>query len=240
MAKKNKAFLIGEVAEILQTDPLMFEIKIRKNEDRYVYPIVKVVYEEIYERKQQVKDKKFKMINKNIKQGAIVIVEGFVTTEMREDVYDCPNSNCNAKITDKYIFTYVTARNIQFFARKSEGQEISLNNVILLGAVCRDIEFKYIEGSKSSLGNTKYQMGVNGRGRSDYPWVSSFARQAEEDANRLQKSSQILIDGLINTRKSTKEAECDYCNSKLKILEYLAEVNANTVEYLDKCIFNDN
>lgn len=228
MAKKNKVVLMGFVNEIISQDPMLFTIKIRKNPRRFVYPII-----ELGEGLSELKNK--------ITPGTLVVVEGKVTTEQREEKYDCPNPSCHEKIIDRYIFTKVTAQSLKFVKELERGTDVYLNQVILLGVVCREKDFRYIEGTKSPLGNTKYQVAINRRepNATDYPWVASFARQAEEDARRIQVGSQVLIDGILNTRKNQKECTCTLCESKIEVSEHLTEVVTNSVEYLNNCIFDD-
>lgn len=227
MAKKNKVVLMGFIDEIVSQEPFLFTVKIRKNPRRFVYPIV-----ELSEETMALKDK--------IKPGILVVVEGKVTTEKREEKYDCPNPSCPGKIIDRYIFTKVTAYSIKFVKEMEKNSDVFVNQVFLLGVVCREKDFRYIEGTKSPLGNTKYQLAVNRRepNKTDYPWVASFARQAEEDARRLQVGSQVMVDGILNTRKNEKECVCTLCNAKIEVVEHLTEVVANSVEYLNNCIFD--
>lgn len=232
MAKKNKVVLMGVVSEILTEDKSIFTIQIRKNEKRFVYPIV-VLGDKVLEYKDF------------IQENAVVKVSGRVETERKEDLYDCPN--CGSKILDKYIFTTVNVENITLVLPNEEGIDnvygsIFENQVILLGTVCRDIDFKYIQGTKSEVANTKYQIAVNrqkkGDIETDYPWIASFARQGEEDARRLGKGSQVLVDGFLNTRRNTKECTCEHCETSINITEFLTEVVTNSVEYLNNCNFN--
>lgn len=228
MAKKNKTVLMGFVHEIINQEPMMFTIKIRKNPRRFVYPVI-----ELGEEIQHLKSR--------IRPGVLIAVEGKVTTEQREEKYDCPNPNCHEKIIDRYVFTKVTAESLKFMREMERGSDVFINAVMLLGVVCREKDFRYIEGTKSPLGNTKYQIAVNRRepNATDYPWIASFARQAEEDARRLQVGSQVLVDGILNTRKNHKECTCTLCESKVTVEEHLTEVVSNSVEYLNNCIFDD-
>lgn len=227
MAKKNIAILGGVVSEILSQDPFTFKLKIKKNEKKDVFPLV------------QLSPVCLTKIDKSIiKVGGLLVVEGKITTEKKVDEFKCPDENCGGKITDQYINTYILADNI--YAYKKDTVNNSLNKVILLGTVCRDIEFRYIEGATSPIGNTKYQVAINRRepNATDYPWISSFARQAEEDCRRISKGSQILIDGIINTRVNQKECSCAKCEKKVSINENLTEIVASSVEYLNNCNFN--
>lgn len=229
MAKKNKVILMGFVDEIINSEPFLFTLKIRKNPTRFVYPIVEL-------------DESIKELESSIKPKTLVLVEGKVTTEQREEKYDCPNPSCHEKIIDRYIFTKVTAYSIKFIKELDPNSDVFVNQVFLLGVVCREKEFRYIDGKKSPLGHTRYQIAVNRRepNATDYPWIASYARQAEEDARRLQVGSQILVDGILNTRKNQKECTCTLCGSKIEVIEHLSEVVSNTVEYLNNCIFEEN
>lgn len=227
MAKKNKVVLMGFVSEIMEMDGrFMFSLKIRKNPKKFVYPIVELGRDTEHLREQ-------------IKVNSLLAITGKVKTDRKEEVYACPNASCNEKIVDKYLFTYVEADKIRF-VRAAE-KDPFINQIILLGTVCMEKEFKYIEGTRSPLGNTRYQLAVNRREprESDFPWINSFARQAEEDAKRIQVGSQVLVDGILNTRKSEKERECSLCGSKVVVSEYLTEVVAETVEYLNNCVFGE-
>lgn len=224
MAKKNKVVIMGFVHEIIDQENMLFTVKIRKNEKRYVYPIVEL-------------DEKIKHMASEIKPGMLVAVEGKITTRQMEDKHDCPQ--CSEKILDKYVFTTITAFSVKLLEAISE--DVYLNQVVILGVVCREKDFRYIEGTKSPLGNTKYQVAVNRKEprQTDYPWIASFARQAEEDARRLQVGSQVLIDGILNTRKNDKECTCAACGTTVQVTEHLTEVVTASVEYLNNCVFDE-
>lgn len=222
MAKKNIVHLVGFVNEIISEDKTMFSLQIRKNENKYIYPII-----ELSNETYAVKDK--------IEVGSIVCIEGKVTTAPKEMKYPCPS--CEREIHNKYIFTTISASKVLVMHPATE--EPFLNKVILLGTVCKEKEFKYIRGTKSPVANTKYQIAVNRKepNSTDYPWVSTFARQAEEDAKRIDIGSQILVDGVINTRMNTKECACTNCGGVIEVKEPHTEVLGTTIEYLNNCIF---
>jgi single-strand DNA-binding protein len=114
------------------------------------------------------------------------------------------NSACNGKIQLSYIATWVLADTIDFV--KIEKEEFNINKVLVLGPLVKDVDIRYINSTYSAVANDKYQIALN-RSRiegADYPYVSTFARQAEEDSRRLSKSSQIAIDGALITRKNLK------------------------------------
>ena len=224
MAKKNKVHLVGFVNEIIKEDKSMFTLQIRKNAKKYIYPLIELpitIDEEV---------------RNQIEVGNIVCIEGKITTAPREMNYPCPS--CGYDIYNKYIFTTITATKVLPMQPCTE--EPFMNNVILLGTVCKEKEFKYIKGTISPVGNTKYQVAVNRKepNSTDYPWISTFARQAEEDAKRIDVGSQVLIDGVVNTRTNTKECSCEKCGNVVQITEHHTEVLGTTVEYLNNCMFD--
>lgn len=222
MAKKNIVHLVGFVHEIIKEDKSMFTLEIRKNSKKFIYPLIEI-------------DGEIEEVKNKIEVGKIVCIEGKITTAPKEIKYPCPN--CNYEIHNKYIFTTVTANKV--LVMESTTEEPYMNNVILLGTVCKEKEFKYIKGTISPVGNTKYQIAVNRKepNSTDYPWISTFARQAEEDAKRIDIGSQVLIDGVINTRLNSKECTCEKCLETIQITEHHTEVLGTTVEYLNNCLF---
>lgn len=228
MAKKNIAIIAGTVTEVLSQKPYIFKMKIKKNEKKDVFPIV------------QLSDAAAEKTNlKSVAPGTPVVVTGKVTTEKKVEEYKCTDAKCGGKVVDQYINTYILADSVYVYGKSHTNNY--LNKIILLGTVCKDIEFRYIEGTTSMLGNTKYQLAVNRRepNATDYPWVCSYARQAEEDCRRIAKGSQILVDGIINTRINQKECTCEKCGKVYSINENLTEIVASSVEYLNNCKFEE-
>lgn len=221
MAKKNYVNVTGFVYEKFNDN--MFSVQIRKNPTKFVYPII------------ELSDKT--VGTKNIEVGNIVCVEGKVKTKQEEMRIPC---ECGGTIENKYVFTTVVADKILVMQPLTE--EPFMNKVILLGTVCKEKEFKYITGTISPVANTKYQIAVNRRepNSTDYPWISTFARQAEEDVKRIDIGSQILVDGVLNTRLNTKDCTCERCGKQIEIKEPHTEVLGTTIEYLNNCLFEKN
>lgn len=228
MAKKNIARFSGIVYEVISKEPLAFIMQTKKGIDRFTYPLVVLDEHANPDIKENL-----------IVRGRIVVVNGSIRTEKQEHTYECPE--CGESVPTTYMNTYISADNIRVFARWKNDQNIYMNNVVLLGALCREISFKYLNGTESPIGNAKFQLAVNRRkpGETDYPWVSSYARQAEEDIKRIDKGSQVLVEGIVVTRNSEKIEECPHCQAELTISEPVAEIVAKTVEYLHNCNFDD-
>lgn len=223
MAKKNVVHITGYINEILinEGNNFLFSVQVRKNQNKFVYPII-----ELGENNLNMKDK--------IIPGKIISIEGKVTTAPKEMELLC---DCGKVIKNKYIFTSVTSQKVLVFEPTTE--EPFINKIILLGTVCNEKEFKYIKGTKSLVENTKYQMAVNRKepNSTDYPWVTTFARQAVEDAKRINVGSQILVEGAINTRIHLKNCTCE-CGNEIQIREPHTEILGISVEYLNNCYFD--
>lgn len=222
MAKKNVVFLTGFINEILNDNKTLFTVQIRKNEKKFVYPIVQLGEEALEVRSE-------------LKVGDLICIQGRIQTEQKEVTFNCPD--CGEEMINKYTLTTVYADVAKLMTPISD--EPFINTVILLGAVCRDKEFKYINGTISPVANTKYQIAVNRRekDKADFPWISTFAKQAEEDARRLNVSSQVLVHGSIITRQNNKDCICPKCECVVPISEMHTEILGKTVEYLNNCVF---
>lgn len=222
MAKKNIVHITGYVNEILinEGNNFLFSVQVRKNPNKFVYPIIELGEENLHMKEQ-------------IVQGKIVLIEGKVTTTPKEMELMC---ECGRVVKNRYIFTSVTSKKVLVFEPMVE--EPFINKVILLGTVCNEKEFKYIKGTRSLVENTKYQMAVNRRepNSTDYPWITTFARQAVEDAKRINVGSQILVEGTINTRLHTKNCTCE-CGNEIQVREPHTEILGVSVEYLNNCYF---
>lgn len=227
MAKKNVVHLLGYIEDIVEeiNDRLFFTIKIRKNPNKCIHPIIEI-------------SKKMHPNWQQIQRGKLLMLEGSIKTEPKEQEIICPN--CGRINIEKYIFTTVLAQ--KMFILEPTPDEMYMNNVVLLGVVCKEQEFKYIPGTSSDVANMKYLLAVNRRQPqlSDYPWISTFANQAQEDAKRLNVGSQILVEGVLNTRYAAKNIYCEACGESINISEPQTEVMGVSVEYLNNCNFPEN
>lgn len=221
MAKKNKVILAGLVIE-KDAKNREIKVKIRKNERRFIYPRVILSEED------------FKRVNlKNF-----VYLEGTLVTSNETISFPCPK--CNTPFTEKFLSVKVNASKVGIIPEVGI-IDTFINSVILLGVVCRDTEYREEEKNGEIQKIMKLQMAVNRREpkKTDYPIVYSFGRQAEEDEKRLQKGSQILVDGILNTKYYEKEYQCNVCGHKFSRYVDETEVHALSVEYLNHCIFDD-
>jgi hypothetical protein len=185
-----------------------------------------------------------------LSEGDMADVRGVLTTRDVFKTSACPSCGEKNKVPGSFVF--VTA--IHIAKRESgvseeaalellkERSEIS-NLIIIMGTVCRDPEFFASEEGKKSA---QYQIAVNRRyhikdghelERTDYPWIKSFGKQAEEDRIRLETGSSVLINGAIQTRDITRKTVCGHCGTEYQWNEIVSEIFPYSTEYLMGCRF---
>jgi single-strand DNA-binding protein len=237
MAKENFAFLIGE----LQGEPKVNSTKtiaklslrtIRRN-DKYDVPTVKVI------------DEKLILEVENYKKGDFILCKGIVFTKDTIKHVVCPK--CGQRQDIKSTVTEVLAIDVVNIGRDYtiERFKEESNIVRILGALCRKPEFT-TTGDNKKVSLCKYQIAVNRKLNvaqdsdtfTDYPWVNSFAKQAEQDAIRLDVGSQVYIDGGLQTRGIKRNITCE-CGEKFKAADMVTEIVPYSVEYLNHCKFDD-
>lgn len=225
MAKKNCVHVMGYVDRLIEENEgkLYFTIKIRKNKNKFVYPTIEI---------STIKFPNWIELTK----GKMVIIEGLIKTDSKEVIVDCPK--CARRYKGKQVNTTIAAQ--KMFIVDARTEESYINKVMLLGTVCKELEFKYIESTYSKVANMKYQIAVNGKevNVSNYPWISTFAKQAEEDKKRIQVGSQVMVEGELITRYINKEYSCE-CGQVIKSSYGQTEVSGTAVEYLNNCKFDE-
>ena len=225
MAKKNIIHLIGYIDKVIQSteESVLISLKIQKDDKKkFVFPLVELPTSIL------VDDDKIECSN-------AVFIDGILKTESVKFKKQCPS--CGKEMASCTIITKVVANKV-FFLNPTQN-DAYLNKVLLLGSLCKTPEFKYIKGTHSPISNMKYQLAVNGTlpNESNYPWISTFARQANEDKKRLKVGSQIMVDGALITRYTWKERLCEHCGESNIFKEFRTEVQGLSIEYLNNCLF---
>ena len=237
MAKENHVLLVGE----LQSSPIVNEqeevakyvIKTFRRNNKVDYPIINVYGMDLI---NKIKDSK---------EGDYIMVKGFISTSEVKKAVICPH--CQTITEERGTTTEITViENINIGTEYSLAgvQEVS-NTIMILGSLCRDPEFRILPNTTTP--STQYQLAINrkfnvqrkGSSQTDYPWVNSFGRQAEQDAVRLETGSQVFIQGGIQTRSVQKNITCNQCKEEFKAEDFVAEIVPYSVEYLNNCKFTD-
>lgn len=243
MARENTITLVGEIAspiavtinKIHGTYRVAFNIKTLRRNNRVDYPKINVF---------GLSEENARKIFDEFKVGKFVMVRGMVSTKMLKKSIVC--EGCGKEYAVDSLVTEVIAYSIPALLN-GEYDANSLkefaNNLHMIGAVCSDIQSRQ---SPSGVSMTQYQVAVNRKyhvkekeEKTDFPWVKTFGKQAEEDEKHLKVSSQIYINGSIQTREVSKTIVCDECESQIKYIENLGEIVPQDVEYLNNCIFDE-
>jgi single-strand DNA-binding protein len=234
MAKENYVLLVGD----LQGPPIIdfkkekakYVIRTLRRNDKIDYPIITILDTALIEKM------------KSFKEGDLIIVKGILATnEVRKGAI-CPE--CGETIKSDGTTTEVIAIdhiNIGPNHKLEDLKEIS-NTVLILGSLCKAPTFRLLPNS--GIPSAQYQLAVNRKynvkkddATSDYPWVNSFGKQAEQDALRLDSGSQVFIQGGIQTRNVMKKMECTKCGQEFSVEDFVAEIVPYSVEYLNNCKF---
>lgn len=236
MAKENYALLIGE----LQSSPIIneekqrakYSIKTLRRNDKIDFPIISVLEEDLIEKAR------------GFKTGDFILVKGLVSTQEVKKGVICPH--CQEINRVEGTTTEVIAiEHISIGKKYSlEGLKEISNQVMVLGSLCRDPEYRILKNS--SIGSCQYQLAVNRKFNvkrqphihTDYPWVNSFGRQADQDAVRLVTGSQVFIQGGLQTRQIQKNMSCTACQGAFQGEDQVAEIVPYSVEYLNNCKFD--
>lgn len=238
MAKENYVTLIG----LIHGSPLINELKgtakytlqtYRRN-DKTDYPTVSILNDSLLDEV------------KTFKEGDMVIAKGIIAGYPAKKGAICPH--CKEKNIIESSVTEVIA-----IMNKKLGPKLNLNDfkeisnqVFLLGSLCINPNYRVLESSNTP--SCQYQVAINRKLHvkrqnelfSDYLWVNSFARQAEQDIKRLQVKSQVFINGGIQTRCVEKKCTCQKCMGNFKIEDMVSEIVPYSVEYLNNCKFDDD
>lgn len=236
MAKENFALLVGEIqgSPIIdkENNKAKYVLKTLRRNDKIDFPVINVYEPSLIEKVE------------SFREGDYVIVKGFIATQEVKKGAVCPN--CQEIIKSQGTITEVYAienTNIGTGYTLESIKEFS-NTVIVLGSLCRDVEFRLLPNTGTP--SAQYQLAVNRKFNvkrqrdnfTDYPWVNSFGRQAEQDALRLETGSQVLIQGGLQTRNVQKIMVCENCDGEFKAEDFVAEIVPYSVEYLNNCKFD--
>ena len=243
MARENTITLVGIVNspiavtfnKIHSTYRIAFNIQTLRRNGRTDYPRINVF---------GLSEEDARKIYEEFKIGAFIMARGMVSTKMTQKVIKC--EGCGKEHVSDALVTEVIAYSKPVLLHgEYEANELRefANNLHLIGAVCSDVQARK---SPSGVSMTQYQIAVNRKyhvkekeDKTDFPWVKTFGRQAEEDEKHLKVSSQIYINGAIQTREVSKTIVCEECESTINYVENLGEIVPQDVEYLNNCIFDE-
>lgn len=234
MARENTVYLVGKVtgAPVVNLDKQKGKITMqtfRRNEK--VDDITVSVHNAILCRKLQ-----------ECRENDFIIVKGMLVTGEGKKASLCPH--CNSRNAIEGMTTSVIALCVDNMGPNhslAELKEIS-NTIHILGSLCKDPEFSVLNGGTPTCKfqmavNRKYNLQANSDARADFPWVSSFGKDAEDNIKRLTSGSQVYIQGGLQTRLVPKEIKCSECHETYTANDTVMDIVTYFTEYLDKCKF---
>ena len=239
MAKENFVLLVGKLQELPKTNKEQtigkFRLNTLRRNDKYDTPLVRVVDEKIIQ----------KLPTFNVDD--FILVKGIVSTRDVVKRAQCPKCGTigSARGTTTEVLA-IDAINIGPNYELEDLKEVS-NIVRMLGTLCREPVLT-TTSSQTKVSLCKYQIAANRKLNvasepdvySDYPWVNSFGRQADQDALHLETGSQVYIDGGLQTRTLRRECHCESCGCDYKTEgDTIIEIVPHSVEYLNNCKFDE-
>ena len=180
----------------------------------------------------------------------IVEIKGTITTQNITRGLRCPHCGCIVKqpgtittINPVYINIRENLNNdTDGFRYLMDCAEIS-NQTKVIGRVCRDVEQLHTDEGKACA---KYQIAINRKlyvegsepeDHTDYPYVYSYGRVAEDDIKYIKADSPgtlLYVDGFIHTVKFDQSTFCqnDDCGKEFKFQNQTMNITPYSVEYL--------
>ena len=189
-----------------------------------------------------------------LKPNDIVLCKGFLATMETLKRAICPYCGTKHKIQGNlvYIAPIFLEKVCSFEDDEASCEELVIdhhrfcNRVMLIGSLCRAP--RYYETQRHTL-LAEYQLAVDRKFRvrqdpvekkTDFPWIKSSGSIAEEDAEHLQKGTEILVDGELQARrlegKDARKASCLKCGKEFTFTDTVLEVVARDVRYLKRTI----
>lgn len=183
------------------------------------------------------------------KTNDMVQIKGALTTMNISKKICCPHCREVTRVPGTIAFiTPIHSKIIERNLSEEKGVEILKkdceisNQILLIGDLCRDVSYFSDEGKKIST----YQLAVNRKffvkgdvveNRTDYPYIHSFGDQAFSDQIALRTGSQVLIDGMLQTKdfkrvSKCENNECDHFGEEFEWKDWTMEVIPYAVEYL--------
>lgn len=242
MARENHVTLIGRTTkptisliEEFGTYKLTFKMTVMRKNDRVDHPNV-VVY--------GLSEDKARAAWEQMKDGSIVIVNGLVSTRIKEKTCICPK--CGTAKTFNVLITEVLGYDIPVVLSGETDiekfKDIS-NQVFLLGKVASDLPSLITPTKTIFQFRIPRQTLIKEQGEimQDIPWARTLGPAARDVYDRTHKNSELYIYGAIQTRIVDKTIPCvnSECDGEIKYSDNVAEVITTSVEYLNDCYFSD-
>ena len=184
-------------------------------------------------------------------ENDIVVIKGAISSKSIPKKTFCPNCTGEdgkpTKNEARGNLLYVTpihAIKLKHYEEKMgavedivKNREIS-NQISVLASLIRPPH--YFKNEKG-LVITQYPIAINRKFhiktddpciKTDFPYVTSYGEQAVEDKLRLNTGSDVMIDGLIQSRKKHRKTKCKCCGAIYEWTDNNMEIVPYAVEYI--------
>ena len=115
-----------------------------------------------------------------------------------------------------------------------------VNRVFVIGNLTGEPICGELQGGRKIY--TRYQLAINRKyhpkggselyDRTDYPWVYSYQKKAEEDFINLEKGALVFVDGALQSRKYKEQYRCSQCGQEYDVPGKTLEILSYDTEYL--------
>lgn len=189
-------------------------------------------------------DEKWIKVMEKLKVCNMVEVKGVYTTRDINKPKLCPH--CKEISVKKGTISYVTPiymdvreTGIDEMAAKmllEKRAEIS-NSVTVIGTATKNPEY-YKEEKYSVL---QYPIAVNRKYfipdgqniiKTDYPMIKAFGVKADEDYKRIKMGTEVLINGMLQTKEFMNKVTCSNCGAENELKDTSMEIIPYATEYL--------
>lgn len=182
-----------------------------------------------------------------LQENDMIFIKGMITTKDIQKISVCPH--CHHQNQRNSVLLYITPifiERVEHGKSKEHCQELLKekceisNQVIVTGNLCNEPE---IYRSPKGV-QVQYQLALNRKFRvkedppeikTDFPWIKSTGKNAENDALFLKTGATVLIDGFVQTRTFKQTLTCENCNEKYDIDEQTLEISPYSTEYMMGC-----
>lgn len=183
-------------------------------------------------------------IMETLKPYMMIECKGVFTTKNISKAKICPH--CKEKTSKPGVLSYISP--IYFDVRETGLDEMGArallerkceisNSITAIGTVVKEPEF-YKDENLSAM---EYTIAINRKfyvqedstmSKTDYPVVKTFGHKAEEDHKRIKVGTELLINGMLQTKEFKNKIQCEHCGEINEFKDTSMEIIPYATEYL--------
>lgn len=189
----------------------------------------------------------------HLRQYDVVEIKGMFLTKKIIKIAPCKVCGATNQIESNICYVrpmFMKRKNLEreVYTEKQAVQELIQNreisnNILILGNLCRDVNYYKDVSSKPVIETSVYQIATDRKyyvkedspdNRTDFPTVRSYGKTAYMDSLCLQTGSLILVDGFLHSRSFMRKSTCGVpeCQNEFEWEDNTIEVIPYANEYL--------